>query len=282
MRNKFVTLFSTAAIITMSAIGPAHALVVSDPGSYARAAQRLSELKKQLETAKENLDQITSVKERLEGNLNIGREMIGDFKDLRDSATDITAMAHNLPGQLDIDDFDISKPDDFREVLDVIYDPNANSAEAGSNVEVKEGMEQRALKGAIESSQKITSDFSDDLNNISSLIDEIDQTETQKEAQDLTNRLLVELVTIQRRSLQLMAQAVRAEKLAQYEGASSNSPDARGEPKTQDNRHPFHRSQSEGTLSGPKNVRERFGKENMECAAQHLSGNLDACEINHD
>ena len=249
MRKRFLTLLGTTAIITLSSIGSAHALVVSDPGSYARAAQRLQELKKQLETAKENLDQVTSVKERLEGNLNIGRDMIGDITRAREDVSDLTGTIQEIPGLLD-GNFDMSNLDDIRDVMDKLYsEGDSTLASVGATTKERRKHRQRAIKSTLENSTKTISSMEEDMSEVNELAQQIDQTENIKEAQDLTNRLLAEILHMQQKSVMLLAQHYRAESLAKYKGADTKQPSKDSEDKRKvDNRSPLQRAKEDGSL----------------------------------
>ena len=69
---------------------------------------------------------------------------------------------------------------------------------------------------------------------ISQLAEEVDKTEDLKEATDLANRILIEMLSVQQQQLLIMANLARAEQLAVYDGVKTGSEDYSDNAKTRD------------------------------------------------
>lgn len=220
--------FYSCAVIGLISFSANAAVVVSDAGVYARMASELNEFKKQTEFLTSQLEELSSIKSNLEGNLGIGRGISRDLSRVKRRAQDMTRVFGNIEGVFDINEYDLSNMEDLQGVLDGMFKHEADILTRGRNTEAVQDIRQRAIKSAIEGSEAVIVEIQDSISKVDQLSTEIDNTETAKEAQDLTNRLLSEILHVQQQQLILIAQLTRAEQLAAYEGVSSDTPDAEG------------------------------------------------------
>lgn len=224
---KCLTIGVSALVLGFSQ--PALSLVVSDPGVYARMATELKELKKHFEVLKQQLEKAKEIQEAVTGNLKRGAPIIEDLKELQDIAEGLTKGAVNLPN-VDLEDYDLKNIEDLKDVIEKVYEREGDIFDQGQNSQQRKDYQQRTVKGALESSEIIIAKTDDRLEKIGSLVNAIDSTESLKDAVDLNNRLLGEILMVQQQLLLLQSQYVRANTAMNYRGTSGaddNAPNKR-------------------------------------------------------
>lgn len=114
---------------------------------------------------------------------------------------------------------DFSKVGDIQQTLDHIYDP------ASYNRPEKRRLQrihrQSSKKSALEEAEYTINNIGSNLEDIDKLISEVDETQSLKDSQDMTNKLLVTLITNQIEVKNLLAQLTRAEAVEDYEGVAT-------------------------------------------------------------
>lgn len=226
MKLKF--LFSTAAVALMlSSVSPSHALVVSDPGAYQRFAtlfqkhqQELTELKNQLEEQKKMVANIS-------GNLKRGLGVDRTIGQLFDRVKKTTQAIQDIPG-IDAAKLDPSEMEEVQNMFDVLYTPSPDIGAKAKNHKERAIYKQRTIKSALENSEFILSKQSDTLQRFDDLSKEVNETQSLKDATDLLNRLITELLIIEQQQLELMAQMARAEQAQRFTGVTSEGTDQGG------------------------------------------------------
>ena len=184
----------------------------------------LVEAKATAETATEIFEEARKTANSLEGNLNVGRGIQGKISRLRRGVENSSVVFSQLPleGNIDIEDVDFSNPEEIIEVLTDQFDRDIGMKQMEVYRASQAKAKDAALKDAIVDSQRIIGEIPENLNTLSALAAEVDRTQTQKEATDLNNRLLLEILSIQTQQLELLARIARAEQLAAYTGENTD------------------------------------------------------------
>tara|TARA_R110000868_G_scaffold138329_1_gene352300 strand:- start:23741 stop:24523 length:783 start_codon:yes stop_codon:yes gene_type:complete len=198
------------------------ALVVSDPGAYTRLIQQIQEAQKIYTEVKKQVQEVQRVYKNLEGNLKRG---VGSLRDIRRIKGNIERLIPSLY-RLSLPDgteIDPSLSEDIGKAIDQIFiSPTANPKEAELTEEQQRVYRQRALKSSLSFSESMLADVNKSLEQFESLAAQIDETEKLKDAQDLTNRYLQEILTGQTKVIMLLAQLARAEAALNYQGVENN------------------------------------------------------------
>lgn len=210
-------------VLTLSmflATGTAYSLVVSDPGSYSRMAQQIQEAKELVKNAEAMVQQAQDIKNNLSGNLKRGRgieDIIRSYKD--DLEGMIPSLYHKLPEDIQNQ---ISK--ELSNKLDekIIYQ-KIDAELSDLTKDQRDDYRQKVLKRALLMSETTSKDMEASLNKMESLAFEIDQTQSMKDAMDLNNRLMHEMLLNQTKMVNLLAELTKAEATMNYQGTSSTS-----------------------------------------------------------
>lgn len=107
----------------------------------------------------------------------------------------------------------------MRGTFSLISDPMAQYRTA----DAKYQYQQEALKNVVATSQATLGSVDDRMKNIADLAAQVNQTTNQKDAQDLTNSLLVEVLKTLTDMLAIAAQANQAVALLNYTGATDQT-----------------------------------------------------------
>lgn len=246
-------------VIAMLSNLSAHAgMVVTDPGSYSyyveqikQQATEIEQLGKQVETLGGVLTTANDINNKMMGHYNravglvrrierlqkvMTRDTHGDMFErlkqigdagratggvLRGSASEVKYAGQDYAALTGEDLFA-----DTRKVLDMNFgdprdtkDPMAKYRTADAKYQVQ----QEALKNVVATSQATLGGISDRLATINDLAKQVDQTANQKDAQDLTNSLLVEVLKTLTDLLAVAAQANQAAALVSYTGATDKT-----------------------------------------------------------
>lgn len=112
---------------------------------------------------------------------------------------------------------------DTKEMLDEVFtDPRTieNREDRTRSLSRRYQVQQGALKEVVARAERTLGGIGDRLKIVDELANMIDKTVNQKDAQDLTNRILVEVLAALIDMIQIAALANQAQALAQYQGAS--------------------------------------------------------------
>ena len=201
---------------------------VTDPTSYTYYIKQLKEAQNQLKTMQDNLDVVTESKETLltmssdiTGAYNRAKGVIADLKKVQGILSQPNRVFSNAERIKDLAD----DPEAiFKEVdinLDKIFvdisDPEVNPYMVQRK---KQAEVQKIFKDALRGSEIELAKLPTRIETIEKLAGQIDLTANIKDSQDLTNRLITELIIGQERMINLLAQLAQAEVAAQYTGYS--------------------------------------------------------------
>lgn len=267
---------ATIGVLPFSA-GPVQAgLAVTDTGAYVRIANNLNELRRQTEVLTDQFNELQNIFGTLKGNLGAGQGVIRDVQRARRRAEGLTKSIHNIPGRMDLDDYDLNKIEDLQKVMGNVFNKELDIVTRGLSRKQIEGIRQRSVKSAIEQSEQILGNMDNSNNKIDELARQIDATDDMKEAADMTNRLLIEVIFIQQQQLQLLASLARAEQYANYEGIDSTNPDADNEPEDTAGDVTGGKKKRWDFRSVHKRMQEKTG--GIDCLTLCTTGDKDACK----
>lgn len=213
--------------LVILASAPAWAgMVVSDPTSYSyyveqlkQQAKALEKMMDQIKEVQEVQNRITAVESQLTGSYSQAQGLFQDLKRIEQQlgrrATSAEAMAEKwtdlakgIDGFIDSD-----------ELLDAIFkDPRNEDGSAYKNAEKHYEMRQDSLKKTVANCEDVLQGMPERLQRISFLSDKIDNTANIKEATDLGNRILVEILLVLNEQIYLAAQYRESQSLLDYHG----------------------------------------------------------------
>ena len=213
MKNVFLLIVALLLPLTSYA-----GWVVTDPGAYTRMAKELEVMKEHVETATKQLEEAQRTVQQLSGNLKRGVGIERDLRKIKKIAADILPSFYNMsvPGGENVDPSDIQW---LETQLDDIFTPkNKSPRDRELNKERRGAYTQRSLKAALLESEAAIGSTIASMEKLEQLMREIDETETLKDSQDLSNRLLGEVVATQNKIIILLAQLTRAQSVIHYTG----------------------------------------------------------------
>lgn len=219
-RSIFKHIAMKAAFAVLLIASPASALVVSDPGAYARMAEALKNAQAQLEKMSQQVQELTKAKEtlgkitgQLEGNYN---RAVGLYSEIKQISKQLEK------GKPSFGDGKYGK--DYKELdvyIDEIFvDPRDKEYNAWLLSKAKYETRQNVYKESMKKSEVELREMDKRMQKIASLGDAINQTQNTKDAQDLSNRLLTELLIGQERLIGIVAQLAQAYAIANYKGVT--------------------------------------------------------------
>lgn len=231
--------------------------VVTDPGSYmyyveeiAQMVELVNKAAEQVETLGGVLTQAEKIQSNLTGHYNRAVGVVNRIKGVseainRESGGGIFGEARKwgnvgrkiggaagagaeAGGKAVRDLSKITGEDiyaDTKEILDEVFtDPRSidNAEDRHRSLSRRYQIQQGALKEVVARSERTLTGVKDRMQNIEELAAMIDSTANQKDAQDLTNRLLVELLATMTDMLHIAALSNQAEALNNYRGVSES------------------------------------------------------------
>lgn len=218
MNIKTILIASTTIMLIFTAphiTKHANAVAVSDAGSYARMAQQLSELKRHFDVLQEQLQTVTEMKNAATGNLKRAKGAFRSLDRIRDWIDGLDVTIPNTPA-LVLKDIDLSKPEDVKQAIKFLY-PNKDTTEFEKTQTSgqREAYQQRNIQNSLEGTEYIINSQAERFDLIGELLDEVDETETLKDALDLNNRIMAEVLSVLHQQLLMDAQNIRADKSQQ-------------------------------------------------------------------
>jgi hypothetical protein len=195
------------------------ALVVADPTSHARTAEVIANGKEMIARTAEVLKEMQKVESSLTGVSSYASPVMGELKQYSKKFDQLTrsGSALSLPdGALP----ELDMPDDLRGAIDGIYPESFGSWQSKS--QNRWLYEQRGKKATIENAEMTLARARARMTDIEKLAAKIDQAKNTKAAQDLSNRLLIEIITGLRELIVLTAQMAQGQATKDYRGVSSD------------------------------------------------------------
>lgn len=207
-------------IVVLSLSGSvSHALVVSDPGAYTRMAQQIQQMQDQVKQMTNVLNEAKKINETLSGNLQRG---LGADEDLRRLRTAVEKMIPTFtmkgvpnPSQSDMERIG-------NELDKIFVSPQAQPVEAELTKDQRDAYRKKSISNAVRYSEYIITDTEKSMNRLEDLSQQINQTQSMKDAMDLNNRYMHEMMASQAKLNMLLAHLVRAESATKMQGVSAN------------------------------------------------------------
>lgn len=208
---------------------PANAgLVVTDPGAYEHmidqlknAQEQLSKLTEQGVTLTQAKDTLFNIKGQLEGSYNRATGMYSDIKKAQRRTGDYSEVFNRTGGKVK------GYGEDYKELdvyIDQIFkDPRDKDYNAWLLKDAKAETRDKVYKNSMRTAEISLSEAQGKLKKISALADMIDSTKNMKDAQDLSNRLLIELLFGQQEMIVLLANLAQAHALTNYTGTKTSA-----------------------------------------------------------
>ncbi|MUK91895.1 hypothetical protein GNP80_05525 [Aliivibrio fischeri] len=204
--------------------------VVTDPGSYTyyatqieTALKQLKQAEQQLKTAQDTYDSVTSIDKRLTGNLQRAQRSLSNFTDLKevsikDTRKSLQYAKKALDEVANISDY---KADIEKQIDDVFGESERND---WVNIEAeKKASKQKALKQAIIDAETAQGKTELQLEHLTEFASAANSADTSKDAQDVTNALLLKMVENQGELITIMANISKNLALSEYDGEQKAS-----------------------------------------------------------
>lgn len=208
--------------------------VVTDPVSYTYYVQQLEQAMNQIKVAEEQVkkatdtyEEITSVDDRLAGNLSRAQNYVKKIQDLQDvSLKDArksllyTKKALEEIGEIPEYQDEISKE------IDTVFGEENQGKNVWVSVEAqKRAQKQAAFKQAIIDSEVAHGKVELQLEELEALAVATNSTDSAKDATDVTNTILLAILDGQQEVVKQLANISRNLSLAEYDGAESKAED---------------------------------------------------------
>lgn len=199
--------------------------VVTDPGSYTyyatqieTALKQLKQAEKQLQTQMDTYTSVDSIDKNLTGNLNRARQSLEDFNDLKemnikDTRKSLQFASKALDEIKNIADY----KGDIEEEIDDVFGNSVDDAWVNVEAEKKK-TRQRAFKQAIIDAETAQGKVDLQLENVTELAETANSTQDMKDAQDVTNALLIKMLESQGELITIVSNVSKNLALSQYDG----------------------------------------------------------------
>lgn len=212
--------------------------IVSDPTSYSYYVQQIKEAQKQLAEAQKQVETLGGIKtvadktqRAVMGNYNRAMGLVTDLqrlqKKLESTPTTMQGMAKKW---LSLGDAGLEIGEDGFVSVGKLLDTNwIDPRDIKKNVERLKKLDQiyqvkqASLRGNIEASDEILRTMPQRLKTIEGLVEQIDQTENIKDAQDLSNRFLAEILKVLAEMAAIAAKIGESYALMNYKGVSEET-----------------------------------------------------------
>jgi hypothetical protein len=210
-------------------------MVTTDPTSYTYFVKQIAEAQKQLAEAQKQVDTLGGIKtvadktqRAVMGNYNRAKGLVNDLqrirKKLEATPTTMQGMAKKW---LSLGDAGLEIGEDGFVSVGKLLDTNwIDPRDIKKNVERLKKLDQiyqvkqASLRGNIEASDEILRAMPERLKTIEGLVEQIDQTENIKDAQDLSNRFLAEILKVLAEMSAIAAKIGESYALMNYQGVS--------------------------------------------------------------
>lgn len=259
MTGKRLTCLLLSLSLTAS---PASAgMVVTDPNSYTYYVEQLKKMEeqvtqyaKQIETMNGVLTEAQKIERNLTGHYSRAMALVNRVKRLSDTMNSqptgiigeakkwgnvgrqiggVLGGAANEGRQVVKDVNDIAGTElyeDTKKILDQVFtDPRDinNPQELYRSMDRRNQIKQGALKEVVAKAEQTLGGIKERIKTVQELGETVDKTENQKDAQDLTNRILLEVLATLTDLLAVAAQANQAQALLSYTGVNDSIMESR-------------------------------------------------------
>lgn len=247
MKKVIIFTLSMIATFNVAAIGGVGD-VVSDPTSYTYYAKQLEEVQKQLQTAKENLstaieakDIAMKTKSNLEGTYRRAQRAISNFQSMREQldkdpmrfAEKMIEDRRDVAGMMDSTAKKVSSVfnpaknsmEDIQEFTGQDADGNDWSSDWIAVKQAKKQVARKELEKAIVDAEKADAMVGLQLEDIEDLAKKANAAPTQKDASDITNALLLQMIEQNQQLIELVSNISRSYAMTSLSEGNWNNKD---------------------------------------------------------
>jgi hypothetical protein len=199
--------------------------IVSDPVSHSHILESISTLNELKQKAEDQLKQLTNIKEQMSGITDIGAGINFDnpLSQLETLANNpLATMRPSVMELTGADKINYSNRESIEGGIDKIFAPIKDGDDVFKNENLKADYKQVAMKSAIVTSEKILNESKERSERIKKQIAKINQTQSIKESQDLSNLLLAEQLLQGEQIIQLLAESTKFQAAQNYHGVDYN------------------------------------------------------------
>jgi len=222
-------------------IGSAKSIVTSDPTSYTYMIEQINQYTKMIEnttktvkTGAGTLTAIQAVKSAATGSYNRAMRALDNAKRATENLAETKPIIDEV---LDVQNTQYASVSDYKKwfgedkyklykdsesVLDRIFsDPRDRTEDQQTKLildQVRQNIRQKSIKNTIDTAQAIMKTQKERLKNLEEMAELIDNTENTKDALDLNNRFLFELVRLNVELLTVVVSLSESVSLNQYQG----------------------------------------------------------------
>lgn len=204
--------------------------VVTDPGAYSHMVQQIGEMNKLITEARQQVETLggiktvmSDIKYSTEGVYGRG---VGILDTIQGTANNVGDFGSSIKKATDFSDFNKDKfnkrASPYREVnvrLDGVFkDPRAKDYDFWKDKAKRENAQQQIYKDNLNQAEVTLEEMPKRLERLGKLSDQIEQTKNVKDALDLHNRFLAELLLIQQEALKMLSHIAQAFAVAKYQG----------------------------------------------------------------
>jgi hypothetical protein len=213
--KKLALIFITSNFLSIQCL--AQTTVVTDPGAYSYFNGLDKKSQEQIEFLQKIQDTELALKSSLEGNKRIGYgvnnslSFYDDFFILKESDQKQNIQLGDKPSA-------ISKNLNLLFPIEKFKIPNDSNKSKNEIVFKKKAFQQQSIKSALIFAEMISNNTKYQLSQVSALAGDIDGTNTLKEALDVNNRLVLELLLEIRNTNLILANLVRLNAAEKFEG----------------------------------------------------------------
>lgn len=224
MRVRLIVFFSLVSLSHMAA----SQMVVSDPGSYMYYVEEVSNGLEQINQGIEQIETLGGIKDGIE---NVYAKLSGTYNRASGLQRELDRTArriHNIPQSVtnirprhhsNVEVFSSDWMKDARRNTGRYFaDPRSDRRDRPGERSKRYEARQTALLSNLATANSMMDQIPDRLDNIEQLTAQIDSTENVKDAQDLTNRLLGELLLTSEMMLTMLAHMAEADAMMDFEG----------------------------------------------------------------
>lgn len=236
-RKKIASIICIVTLLWAFSAGKANAMTVSDPGSYGYYVQQLQKaqlqikeqmkqfevLTKSYSMLQEQFKELQDIKDQVKGYYDQGKSFVDKIQNIKSQLeaipSSVVGRGKELASLID----DIGEFTEAADMLDGIFgDPRSPDYNPWQTLAPKYQLRQQGLKDTIEKSEKLLAGMKDRFAALEDLTNKIDSTENIKEAQDLTNVFLAQIISILSEQLALTAQIGEAQALMNFSGVKDD------------------------------------------------------------
>ncbi|SEP43238.1 hypothetical protein [Nitrosovibrio sp. Nv6] len=194
---------------------------VTDPTAYGYFVQQIKQMTEQLKTSSDTLQTVSKVHSEMVGHYNRGVGLVNEMREVEE-------RVRGMKGVLTTRGVTLGFPrndDGFIDIGKVLDDTFGDGRSVGGRIlmDGRHEVQQDALKKVVLESEKLLDGVADRIQQAGSIASQIDSTKNVKDATDLSNRLLAEILRTLIDMLAIASKANQAQALFNYSGVTNST-----------------------------------------------------------